>query len=181
MSIRCEIPEGADLEAAARAFDEASNFDRLMRGTSEPPRIAFGRLYVYATEAEGVEDPELAEALESDPALRADLRRLVEKTAILRLPRVAAASAGTIMSRDGDGCRIRFQRSRAEPRQSYVIIELDDVQGAKTTSLFACDAENRCRKFPLPEARDGVIQMLLEEDSELLRALLDIKTEIFIR
>ncbi len=125
MSIRCEIPEGADLEAAARAFDEASNFDRLMRGTSEPPRIAFGRLYVYATEAEGVEDPELAEALESDPALRADLRRLVEKTAILRLPRVAAASAGTIMSRDGDGCCIRFQRSRAEPRQSYVIIELD--------------------------------------------------------
>ena len=113
--------------------------------------------------------------------MRADLRRLLEKPAILRLPRVAAASAGVIMSRDGEGCRIRFQRSRAEPRQTYVIIELDHDQGTPRTTLFTCDSENRCRKFPVPEAREGVVQMLLDEDSELLRALLDIKTEIFIR
>ena len=85
------------------------------------------------------------------------------------------------MSRDGAGCRIRFQRSRAEPGQTYVIIELDEGQGARRTTLFVCDAEDRCLKYRLPEAREGVVQMLLDEDSELLRALLDIKTEIFIR
>ena len=183
MSIRCELPAGADLEAAARAFDETINLDALLgegEGEGRAP-IAFGRLYAYATEAEGIGDPELAEALAGDPGLRAALRRLVEKTAILRLPWVAAASAGTIMSRDGEGCRIRFQRSRAEPRQTYVIIELDGAADARHRTLFACDPENRCAKFPLPEAREGVVQMLVDEDSELLRALLDIKTEIFIR
>jgi len=94
---------------------------------------------------------------------------------------VAAASTGAIMSRDGEGCRIRFQRSRAEPRQRYVILELDGVEGAPRTTLFACDSENRCLKFPFPDAREGVVQMLLDEESALRRALLDIKTEIFIR
>ena len=181
MSIRYDVPEGAELEAAARAFDEASHLDTLLRGPAGPPRIAFGRLYAYATDVEGAADPELTEALDRDPGLRAGLRRLVEKTAILRLPRVAAASAGAILNRDGEGCRIRFQRSRAEPRQTYVIIELEDGQGTPRTTLITCDSEDRCLKFPLPEAREGVVQMLLDEDSELLRALLDIKTEIFIR
>ena len=58
MSIRHNIPEGADLDAAAQAFDEASNLDMLILGIAGGPSIAFGRLYAYATEAEAREDLE---------------------------------------------------------------------------------------------------------------------------
>ncbi len=95
--------------------------------------------------------------------------------------RVLRAAAHVLLSRDAPEGGNVVAIGAAEPRQTYVIIELDDDPGTPRTTLFTCDAENRCLKSPLPEARDGVVQMLLDEDSELLRALLDIKTEIFIR
>ena len=114
-----------------------------------------------------------------DPGERAP--GILERTALHRLPRVAAASPGTITSRDGAGCRIRLQESRAEPDQTYVIIEVADAAGLSPAHMFIVDAGGQCRKFALPEARNGVIQFLVERQSDLLAGLLDIKTEVFLK
>jgi hypothetical protein len=119
--------------------------------------------------------------LERDPALRADLHRLLEKTAVSYLPQVAAASSGTIKVREGQGCLIRFEASRAEPSQTFVVIELTNPETPVPGHLFVCDAENHCLKYPLPPASDGAIQILLEQGSDLLDRLLDIDTEVFLR
>ena len=183
MSTRYQVPTGDKRELSAQLFTAMRQMRELKR-TREPSntdtRIGFERLYAYAVEPD-VLDPELDDALQADETLREDFQRLLDRTAMIRVPRVAAASPGTIMSRDGDGCRIRFQASRAEPNQTYVIIELTDKEAKAPAHLFVVDTENRCRKFPLPAARNGIIQFLVEQESDLLVGLLDIKTEVYLR
>lgn len=183
MGVRLHLPDGDRLRLAERLFDAVSTFDWLTR-SSEPPgrrKIAPSRLYAYATDARAEVDVELERALDEDAEARAAFRRLLEKTAHGRMPRVAAASSGPILSRDGQGCRIRFERSRAEPNQTYVIIELTDKRAPPPATLFVWDREDRCRRYPLPLAQEGVIQMLVEQESDLLQGLLDIKSEVFLR
>ena len=184
MTKRIRLPEGAGLDVLRQLFDAIMNLEDVTKAKGEPFRrrsIAFSRLYTYVTEPGVPEDPELERALEEDPALCADFRRLLEKTAASYLPQVAAASSGTVEQREGQGCRIRFEASRAEPSQTYVIIELSDPEAPMPGALFVCCAEYRCVKFALPPAHDGVIQILLEQDSDLLAKLRDIKTEVFLR
>jgi hypothetical protein len=184
MTKRQQLPDGERRELTQRLFDVLTNFNDLTRTSEEPEplgRNAIGRLYAYATRSDLPEDPELEEMLEQDPEMRADLHRLLEKTAVSFLPQVAAASSGTIDTREGRGCRIRFEASRAEPSQTYVMIELSDPEMPVPGHLVVCDAENRCLKCSLPAARDGAIQILLERDSALLNRLLDLETEVFLR
>lgn len=184
MTKRHQLPDDKHRNISQRLFDILTNLDDLTRASGDEPRsskIAISRLYAYATEPEDSEDPELERELERDPTLRADLHRLLEKTAVSYLPQVAAASSGTIKVREGQGCRIRFEASRAEPSQTFVMIELTDRETPIPSHLFVCDAENHCLKCPLPPARDGAIQILLEQGSDLLDRLLDIDTEVFLR
>ena len=118
-------------------------------------------------------------ALAESPALRADLRRLLGKTAARRLPRLAAASSGPLSARDGEGCRIRFEASRAEPSQVYVIIELQDEEAPAPRSLIVCD-DSGSRKFALPPPHNGTVQVLVERDSDLIGALSDLGSEVYL-
>ena len=183
MSTRYQAPTGAKRELAERLFEAIAHTRELTHTPEDDapaPVIAFSRLYAYAVDP-AVDDAELGRALETDPQLWADFHSLLERTATDYLPRVAAASSGPVLSRDGEGCRIRFEQSRAEPNQTYVIIELADKRGDPPSSLLILDSHNQCHKFVLPQARDGVIQMLVEQSSDLLEGLLDIKTEVFLR
>ncbi len=126
-------------------------------------------------------DAGLVNELQTNPNLNEGFQRILGRTALHRLPRVAAASPGAITSRDGTGCRIRFQESRAEPDQTYVIIEISDTDAPPPSHMFVIDQVGQCSKFALPAARGGVIQFLVERDSALLSGLLDIKTEVFLK
>ncbi len=183
MSTRYETPKGDKRALAAGLFVANRQVDTLQGTRDERARARpFGmdRLYAYAIEP-GREDAELERELRADPSLGEAFQRILERTALHRLPRVAAASPGTITSRDGAGCRIRLQESRAEPDQTYVIIEVADAAGLSPAHMFIVDAGGQCRKFALPEARNGVIQFLVERQSDLLAGLLDIKTEVFLK
>ncbi len=183
MSKQYAVPAKEQLETSERLFDALSSLEALTRAADPPqPRpIVFSRLYDYATQGGRATDRELERAIAGDPRLCADFRRLLEKTAASRLPRSAAASTGILERREGEGCRIRFEKSRAEPTQTFVMIELADTEAPPPSVLFVCDVDNRCVKFPLPPARDGVIQILLEQGSDLLERLLDIRNEVFLR
>ena len=185
MSRRYNQPTGDRLARAEELFHAMSTAGDLLRpspaGDDNAGTVPFSALYAYATDPDGAVDDELELALGRDPGLAADFGRILEKTVVWRLPRVAAASSGPIMSREGEGCRIRFQTSRAEPDQTYIIIELTEDGAKGPTALFIVDPELGCRRFALPAARDRVIQLLVDRDSELLQGLLDIKTEVFLR
>ncbi len=179
MTTRYNIPAAEALGPARQLFDAISTLQSLGDG-GKPAKIAFARLYAFATDPDGGADPEVERLLEEDPDARRDFRRLLEKTAYAYLPRVAAASTGGIGQRTGANCRIRFEASRAEPDQTYVIIEVTDSGEPDPTALFVCDTGDRCDKFPLPRGRDGIVQLLLESDSELLAKLRNIETEIYL-
>jgi hypothetical protein len=182
MTTRYDMPTGDKRALAAGLFVASRQVDALAgtRGDRARTRPSLDRLYAYAVEP-GREDAELERALMTDPGLGAAFQRILDRTAWHRLPRVAAASPGAITSRDGAGCRIRFQDSRAEPDQTYVIIEVAEAGAPAPSHMFVVDDGGQCRKFALPEARGGVIQFLVERDSALLAGLLDVKTEVFLK
>ena len=169
---------------AERLFDALSTLDALSDPSerAEASRgVAFADLYAYATEPERGMDDRLQRALASDSKLRADLERILDNTTLYRFPRVAAASAGEIDRREGEGFTIRLRRSRAAENQVYIIIEVQDAGRETPATLFICGAGHAYGKFPLPPAQDGVIQLLSEDDSDLVKALRDVHTEVFIR
>lgn len=185
MTTRFEMPEGAARVQAEALFDALLKLDALKRPAEEPASrsVPLSRLYEYASQAARGNDAEVEEALGRDPRLSADLRLLLEKTALHHLPRAAAAGSGPVRERHGEGCRVRLQPSRAEPGQLYVIIEVSPPSAPVETprALFVCDAENRCRRYLLPEAREGVVQLLAEAHSDLVRALEDTRSEVYLR
>ena len=184
MRLTFETPPGDRVAVAERAFTAIGEREALLGSDQDderPPAIAFSRLFGYADNPDPARDPELEESLARDPALRADFRRLLERIARLHVPRLAAAAGGEVTRRDGDGCRIRLESSLAEPDQTYVIIELTDPDAPTPTRLFVVDAEDQCSAFALPPSRGGVIQMLEDGESALVRGLRDVETEVFLR
>lgn len=183
MAIKFATPTGPRRALAERLFATIYGARQLRSGSYSPPdrlRVPLSRLFDYATDVARDDDPEIAASLKSDPFLAQDLKRLLQQTAMRQLPRVAAASTALVPTREGAGCRIRLMPSKADPSQVYVVIEILD-SGAAPPALFVCDAEDRCQRFPLPPAKDGVVQMLVAADSELVKALSDVKTEVFMR
>ncbi len=183
MSTRYEMPKGDMRALATGLFVATRQVEALLGNRDDPARgrpIGLDRLYAYAVDP-GREDAELVNELRINSNLGEAFQRILDRTALLRLPRVAAASPGAITSRDGTGCRIRFQESRAEPDQTYVIIEISDTDAPLPSHMFVVDQGGQCSKFALPAARGGVIQFLVERDSALLSGLLDIKTEVFLK
>ena len=181
MSERQELPDEDTLDLAERVYDallgEAA-LSHLMRREEADTRVSLKRLYTYLTETDA-EDRQLESSLDSDSALRADLRRLTEKVAAFHVPKLAAAATGQVTRREAPGCRIRLEPSRAEPTQTYVIISLDDP-GRYPRWLAVFSGDDRCRRIALPEPQDGLVQLILDHDSELLAALYNPDSDIFI-
>ncbi len=181
MSEEIELPGDDTLAFAERVFDALAAEAALggsADGTAPAGRITPRRLYAWLADAHG-KDPDLEAALRRSAALRAELRRLAGKIAGYRIPELAAAAAGGVARRAAPGCRVRFEPSRAEPAQTYVVVSLDDPgRHPRWLAVFAGD--DSCRRIALPEPRAGVIQILVETDSDVLAALRDPGSEIFI-
>ena len=183
MTDRKRIPDGpanGPWQARAEAAFAALDAYRALSAPAEAEagvigRPTFQRLYLYATGA--IDDSEIVHAAREDRRTATTLAALVARFAPFRMPRQAAAASGSYNERQGIGWRMRFQRSRADAGQIYVVIELDD-QRAAPKRLFAVTADDRCETCALPAAREGVIQLLEEEGSALLAALQERSTEV---
>ena len=73
-----------------------------------------------------------------------------------------------------------FRASKADPDQIFIIIEFTD-KSARPSVLFICDQDKPMSKVELPEARDGRIQLLLDANSDAVKGLRNIATEVFLR
>ena len=183
MSTQYQIPTAATRALATELFVAHRQIEALHRTRDDHAQarpIGMDRLYAFAVDPDR-QDADLVGALRTNPKLGEAFQRILDRTARHRMPRVAAASPGVITSRDGTGCRIRFQESRAEPDQTYIIIELLDADAPSPGHMFVVDEAGQITKFALPAVRNGVIQFLVERDSALLAGLLDIKSEVYLR
>ncbi len=182
--IEYDMPSSKRLDLVRQLYGEIAGVQELIQSLEGAPlarRISLSQVYAHAVGPEDPDKSEIDAAIQGDPRLRKLYRQFLERTARYSIPELRAASTGSDVPREGDGCRIRFQRSRAAPNQYYVIVELSDEREEAPETLIICDIEARCEKVSLPRARGGVAQIIVDEDAPLLRMLRDPKTVIFLK
>ncbi|MGE4063090.1 MAG: hypothetical protein AB7E79_06955 [Rhodospirillaceae bacterium] len=173
-------PEGAAFDRLRETFAELDEAETLLRpALRRSERISASRLHAAAVR-DG-EDAEVRVMLGESRGAREFYRRTLAASALYSLPEARAASSGAALARHGDGCRIRTERSRAEPDQYFVVVEVAHTDRAQPTALVVCDSEDRIRRFPLPAVRNGVAQLIAEAGSDLLRLIGDPNTKLFLR
>ncbi len=145
------------------------------------PRAGFDDIYRFANDPAMTMDGTLRRTLSANARLRADLRHLVERAAKGGPLLAAAASSGTITTRHGTSFRMTLRQSRADRNQIYVLIHLAGKGTMVPRALFVIDDDSACRKVPLPTPLDGTVQLLLDADSEIVAALRDPATEVFVQ
>ncbi|MDH3242219.1 MAG: hypothetical protein OEO83_16320 [Alphaproteobacteria bacterium] len=150
-------------------------------GSARPPRAGFDDLYRFANDPDMALSGDLARALASSPGLRADLRLLVERAARGGILVAAAASSGTITTRHGTSFRMTLRESRADRSQVYVLIQINGKAALSPRALFVIDDASACRKVSLPTPLNGTVQLLLDADSDIVAALRDPATEVFVQ
>ena len=167
---------------AERAFDALSSVDSMTTSADVGKRqFGFSDLYAFVTGFDSTMDVEMERALKQDHRLRENLDYLLAKTALYHAEQVAAASTGKVNMRYGEGFEIRLRESLAAPQQVYIIIELKDPAAVPPTAMILSGSRTVCEKRMLPEPQDGTIQILENIDSEVVVALRDIETKVFLR
>jgi len=168
---------------AEAAFDARETVDRLSGAAAEgaTPAVGVQALFDYATKPEAAGDRAVIDALASNPRLRADLDRILERTALYRFPLAAAASSGAVTQRDGEGYRIELRVSKAAPDQTYVSVALGAGVTAEPRVMFVQPPDGAPVKQELGAPVGGTIQILAKSDSDLVRALKDPQTEVYLR
>lgn len=149
--------------------------------SSLPAVVSFHDIYRYATDPAASPSADLARALATDARAREDLRCLLARVAPYRQVTRAAASSGTVTTRSGSGFEISLRESRADPDQLYLIIKLANTAVPAPGTLFVIGDGDGCRKVPLPNPIGGVIQLLLDTASDLVGALCNPKTDVFLQ
>ena len=180
-----DVPTEDQRDEMRRRFVEAQLVNELLTldsaEESAPPRIPVSRLYTIARTMGADMPADVATELLRQPKLRAVYRRLLAGAASYNVPIAMAASTDTLPVREGQGCRIRFEESMAEPDQLYVIVELTDEARSQPTALVFCDAEDHCTRFELPDWRNGIAQWIVERNSDIVRLARDPNSVAYFR
>ena len=169
-----------ELTLVRNTLDATNMSGHLLKGDGKSTTIGFSEIHAYATRPDHSPSDALLRALDSDGRVRRDFEALLKNVSVYWMPQVAAASSGDVLTREIDGCRMTFRASRADPDQIFVIIEFTDTS-ARPSTLFVCGQDKPMSKVELPVARDGRIQLLLDANSDAVKGLRDIATEVFLR
>jgi hypothetical protein len=169
-----------ELTLVRNTLDATDIAGRLLEGNTQNAAIGFSEIYAYATRPDHSPSAALLRALDSAGPVRRDFEALLKNISVYWMPQVAAASSGEVSTREIDGCRMTFRASKADAGQIFVIIEFMD-KSAHPSALFVCGQHKPMSKVELPEVRDGRIQLLLNADSNTVKGLRDIATEVFLR
>jgi hypothetical protein len=179
-----DLSPGPQLEHVRALFIEMQDAESLLRPTAiqsvSRKRLSASALYTAAANA----DSGMIEgALSDSRGARCFYRQVIADTARFALPLARAASSQLAPARFGDGCNIRIEQSRAEPNQYFVLVELarEPQNTPAPTALIVCDGDDRCSRFELPTARDGIAQFIADVDSDLMRLISDPASKVYLR
>lgn len=177
------IPDKEQLDELRVQFAQVSASSELIEGAQAGggEGVSPAQLFAYATGATPYPDPGLENKLRNSPGMRAAYKRMLASNALYDFGMPMAASDGELLPRKGEDCSIRFEKSQADQGLYYVIIEMKSERDRQPGYLVVCDNDQNCHQFPVPNARRGIIQFLVEEDAELLNLLRDPNTEVLLR
>ncbi len=168
-------------DLALAAIDADAQIDDLLPSDAEHGRIAFSTLYAYANDPDFVATPAFEKRLTADEAAMADLERLLENTSQIYMPKLAAASSGSVQKRETDDAVITLTTSRAEPEQIFVKIELKDSDIKLPAHLFARSGDGPWIRMALPAFMNTRTQILLSADDRLINILRSPDGQVYLR
>lgn len=167
------------VEAAFVALETAAALCR-PEPTDGAARLSPSALWAHVTGDAAIPRAQLAAALLEDPGLREILAGLMARAALSVGPRVAAAASDrSIAERGGDGFRLRLLPARGDADQTWIMIALDRPAPAPA-HLTVLPPAGPPQTVRLDPPVDGVVQLLLEAGSELVAALADPASTVFL-
>ena len=181
MSTSWRTLSGDQRERLQAAFVVWHGADMLLEADDQPAvssRPTFGEL-VAAASAPGPLPAALAQALLSDPALRADFNLLLRRTARVHVPRAAAASSGALQRRQAGGYSLRLVPSRSGADQVYLLIEVPDGH-APPRLLVVSNPDGTICKEDLPPPTERTIRLLKDANDPLPRTFRQPDSELFL-
>lgn len=168
-------PEKARIETAFAALHAADGW--LDPAGAGPAQVAaMPALFRAATDPAAPIPATLVGRLATDPGLRADFDRLVDRVAACRISRAAAASSGRLDRREAGGYVLRIKPSRADASQVYLLIDCPS-EGPVPQALLIRDGDTILKRA-LNAPQDGTIRLVLKSTDPLVAAIGDPATEI---
>ena len=185
MSRRWSAIQEAERSEMARRFADDLAADELVAGEApaeadaRPPR--FDELYSAAMAPVAALSDSLSVSLETDVAVRTAFEAMLQDCALCWFPAAAAASSGDLNLREEEGFRIWIRPSSAGGDQVYVLIRAEEGRTGKAVALVALPPDGPPVREALPEAIDGVYQLIERSDSALVRAIRDSASKLALR
>jgi hypothetical protein len=181
--IEYRISKSTDIDSVRENFNEVSWVNELTLPTDKPKNedlISLSSIYAYIKTASAF-DENLEKTIRSNINLWKFYKKIISETATLHLPQAMAASSAEIpYTRHGDQWTVTIELSRAEPEQVYIIFKLGDSINQSPKSIFFFKGDETHPRWELPEINDGVIQLISDRHSDLVKLLMDPKTEAYL-
>ena len=185
MSLRWSMIPEAERAAMCRRFAVDLAADELAAG--EAPALAearplrFDELYVAAVDPIAALGEMFSSRLAADEDSRATFEALLRDSAVCWFPAAAAASDGGLDVREEEGFRIWIRPSSAGGDQVYVLIRAAQGRSKMPVALVALPPDGPPERAALPEAIDGVYQLIERANSGLVRAIRNPASKLALR
>mgnify|MGYP004382447987 CR=1 FL=1 len=177
-----KLPEGRDLALIKTMFSELEMANEILQYKDETnsTRSSVSDLLAYAR-GDLSQKQKIKEELLKYPSMRTALQSMISRTSVYCMPEAVAASSEIFPVRQIEGCQLRVEISHAETDQYYLIIEQVEGYHSPLSEMNLFGNSGSHEKLSLPEARRGIIQLVIKAGDNVLDLLQDPKTRIFLR
>lgn len=170
-------PSPEQLSQSEGLFNEKQALRRLLENAQKSKTLSSARLFAFA---QGAPDRELEDRLKDELCVRRTYQLMLKRLSLFYIPEAVAASSETYPERIHEGCKIRLQPSRAQDDQLYLILEFLDQRTEFPVRMNVMDDTGTQARMDLPEARNGIIQTIIEKSSVMAMVLANPKAEVFL-
>lgn len=157
------------------AYDQVRVFSN-----AETVPVSYADIYSMATGTPHRPTSEIQQALLRQPNLRRDFQAMLKTMAKAYAPRVAAASSRDIVERTGDNFTVTLKPSKADEKQCYVQLKLGPKAEKPRFLVISHPHKEGFILQSLPEIRENLYQWLEMTGSDIVRAIQNRETELYL-
>jgi len=175
-SIEYNFINFSNFEAMTRFGNQHQRSEKSMQKKS----VSYHDIYMLAQGREIQPLSQINRALLETPSLNRAFKSLLRQFSLAVSPKVAAASSGVLRERHAEGFTLILKPSNADSEQIYIQIRLTRPYKRLPSLIILRGANDEMICFNLPKPVDHVYQWLHSADSELVRAIADKESELFL-
>jgi hypothetical protein len=175
--MRIQLPADRDRDALIEAASAIDLRRRVGRALSSPT-ITAADMHRAAHGSDPDAFAAVLAASRTRPALRRILDRELDRAAIAAAPALRAASTGEIQSRSVGPYRLTVKRAESRANAVFLVVEMD--ADAPSPGSLSATTDTGGAVLRLAAAIDGVVQMTLPADHEMLAFLRDPSSRIHV-